>query len=142
MRTVETDARIIDFPEEPQKARYGVIPRGISTYPMVFRKYVRGETREELLYDEGKKLFSLEEAIRKMTSLPAQSLGLFDRGLIREGMWADIIILDKDKIRDLSTYEYPYQYPVGIQYVLVNGEVVIEKGEHTGILSGKVVRMD
>jgi len=139
--SVETDAMVINFPEEPQKAKYGVIPRGISTYPMVFRKYVRGETRKDLLYDEGKKIFRLEEAVRKMTSLPAQSLGLFDRGLIREAMWADIVIFDKDRIRDIATYEHPYQYPEGIKYVLVNGEVVIKEGEHTETLSGKVVRM-
>jgi N-acyl-D-aspartate/D-glutamate deacylase len=139
--SVETDGRVIKFPEEPQKAKYGVIPRGISTYPMVLRKYVRGETREDLLYDEGIKLLSLEEAVRKMTSLPAQSLGLFDRGLVRAGMWADMVIFDKDRITDTATFEYPYQYPVGIEHVLVNGEVVIENGEHTGTLSGKVVRM-
>jgi N-acyl-D-amino-acid deacylase len=139
--SVETDARVIKFPEEPLKARYGVIPRGISTYPMIFRKYVRGETREDLLYDEGKKLMSIEEAIRKMTSLPAQSLGLFDRGLVREGMWGDLVIFDKDRITDTATFEYPYQYPVGIEYVMVNGELVIEKGEHTGTTPGKVIKM-
>ena len=139
--SVETDGRVIKFPEEPQKARYGVIPRGISTYPMIIRKYVRGETREDLLHDEGKKLLSLEEAVRKMTSLPAQSLGLFDRGLVREGMWGDLVIFDKDRIADTATFEYPYQYPVGIEYVLVNGELVIEKGEHTGTSSGKVVKI-
>jgi N-acyl-D-amino-acid deacylase len=139
--SIETDARVIKFPEEPQNAKYGVIPRGISTYPMVFRKYVRGETRDELLYDEGKKLFNFEEAIRKMTSLPAQSLGLFDRGLIRENMWGDIVIFNKESIRDLATYEYPYQYPVGIEYVLVNGQVAIANGDHTGKLSGKIVKV-
>ena len=76
-----------------------------------------------------------------MTSLPAQSLGLFDRGLVREGMWGDLVIFDKDRIADTATFEYPYQYPVGIEYVLVNGELVIEKGEHTGTSSGKVVKI-
>jgi len=137
---VECDAGIIRFPKEPDKVKWGIHPRGIITFPMIFRKYVRGETRKDLLLDEGTKLLSLEEAVRKMTSLPAQSMGLFDRGLIREGMWADIVIFDKDRIRDTSTYEYVYQYPEGIEYVLVNGEVVIEKGEHTGALPGKVVR--
>jgi N-acyl-D-aspartate/D-glutamate deacylase len=139
--SVETDAGIIEFPEESLKVKFGVIPRGISTYPMVFRKYVRGETRDDLMNDAGEKLFSLEEAIRKMTSLPAQSLGLFDRGLIRQSNWADIVIFDKDRIRDLATYEYPYQYPIGIEYVLINGEVVIENGEHTGTFSGRIVKM-
>jgi N-acyl-D-aspartate/D-glutamate deacylase len=140
--SIETDASIIKFPDEPKKKKYGVIPRGISTYPMIFRKFVRGETREELLFDDWARLFSLEEAVRKMTSLPAQSMGLYDRGLIREGMWSDIVMFDKDQIRDTATYEYPYQYPVGVKYVIINGEVVIEDGEHSGKLPGKVVKPD
>lgn len=127
-------------------APYGVLgegmkhPRSYGTYPMVFRKYVRGETRKDLRYDDGKKMLTLEEAVRKMTSLPAQKLGLRDRGLLREGMWADIAVFNPNTITDKATYLKPYQYSVGIEYVLVNGKTVIEKGKHTGALPGKALR--
>ena len=75
-----------------------------------------------------------------MTSFPAQKLGLRDRGLILEGMWADIVVFDPAKIIDKATYQNPHQYPEGIEYVIVNGKVVIEKGEHTGVLPGKTLR--
>jgi len=90
--------------------------------------------------DSGAKVLRLEEAIRKMTSLPAQKLGLFDRGIIRPGFWADIVIFDLEKISDKATYLEPYQYPSGIEYVIVNGEVVIEHGEHTDRRPGRVLR--
>lgn len=127
-------------------APYGVLGRGMShprsygTYPMVFRKYVRGETRKDLRYDDGKKMLTLGEAVRKMASLPAQKLGLRDRGLLREGMWADIVVFNPNTVADKATYLTPYQYSVGIEYVLVNGKMVIEKGEHTGALPGKALR--
>jgi len=98
-------------------------------YPMLFRKYVR-----EL------KVLSLGEAIRKVTSFPFQRLGIWDRGLIRPGYWADIMVFDKDKIKDKSTFKDPQQYPEGIDYIMVNGKIVIEKGEHTGELPGKILR--
>jgi N-acyl-D-amino-acid deacylase len=128
-------------------APYGVLgdlakpnPRGYGVFPLTFRKYVRGETRKEMPSDIGEKILTLQDAIRKMTSLPAQRLGLKDRGLIRERMWADIVIFDPETIEDQATYDDPHQYPKGIEYVLVNGTIVVEKGNHTGALPGKVLR--
>ncbi len=115
-------------------------PRSYGTFPMIFRKYVRGESRSELQYDEGSKLLRIEEAVKKMTSLPAKKLGLKDRGLLKEGMWADIVILDPARVADKATYLDPYQYPEGIEYVLVNGIFVVEEGDHTGELPGMVLR--
>jgi N-acyl-D-aspartate/D-glutamate deacylase len=115
-------------------------PRCYGTFPLLFRKYVRGETRAEEPREPGAKLLTLEEAVRKSTSFPAQKLGLRERGLIREGMFADIVIFDPLTITDKATYANPHQYPEGISYVLVNGEVVVEKGEHTGKLVGKILR--
>ena len=82
---------------------------------------------------------TLEDAIRKMTSLPAQVLGLRDRGVLREGWWADLVAFDPDTVADTATYDRPQQYPQGIPYVLVNGELVIDRGEHTGRRPGRVV---
>jgi len=127
-------------------APYGVLgrgknhPRSYGTFPMIFRKYVRGESRPELVYDGGEKIMSLEEAVRKMTSAPARKLGIGDRGLIEEGLWADLVIFDPDRIADTATFLEPYQYPVGIEHVLVNGVPVISSGEHTGALPGKTLR--
>ena len=104
-------------------------PRCYGTYPRILGKYVR---------EEG--VLTIQEAIRKMTSFPGQRLGLRDRGLLREGMWADIMIFDPEKIVDRATFNDPHRYPEGIEYVLVNGQVVIEKGKHTGVLAGKVLR--
>lgn len=117
-------------------ASYGVLkdlstyyPANYGEYPRILEKYVRE-----------KKLLRLEEAIRKMTSLPAQKLGLMDRGLIREGMWADIAIFDLKKIRDKATNRFPHEYPEGIEYVIINGKIVVEKGKYTGVLAGKVLK--
>ena len=115
-------------------------PRSYGTFPLVIRKYVRGETRKEEPTEVGVKLLSLQEAVRKITSFPAQKLGLKDRGMLREDMWADIVIFDPQTIEDQATYVNPHQYPKGIPYVLVNGQIVIENGEHTGILPGKILR--
>ena len=90
--------------------------------------------------ERGKRILTLEEAVRKMTSAPAQRLGLRDRGLVREGMWADLVLFDPETIADRATYASPYQYPQGIDRVLVNGQVVVEKGEHSGKLAGRVLR--
>ena len=111
----------LNYPGKPH-------PRSFGTNPRVLGKY----TREE-------KVLTLEEAVRKMTSLPAQVLGLKDRGLLREGHWADIVVLDPDAVADRATYEDPKQYPKGINYVLVNGAIVIENGDHTGARPGKVI---
>jgi len=80
-----------------------------------------------------------EDAVRKMTSMPAQVLGLKDRGLLREGYWGDVVVLDPDTVADTATYDNPKQYPKGIPYVLVNGAVVIDNGHHTGARPGRVV---
>jgi N-acyl-D-aspartate/D-glutamate deacylase len=75
-----------------------------------------------------------------MTSLNADKLGLSDRGRLREGAWADVAIFDPSRVIDRATFEKPHQYPDGIEYVIVNGEVTIERGRHTGALAGRVIR--
>ncbi|MFP3898961.1 MAG: N-acyl-D-amino-acid deacylase family protein [Dehalococcoidia bacterium] len=100
-------------------------PRSYGTFPRVLRKYVR---------EEG--LLTLEDAIRKMTSLPARKLGLRARGTIGEGMYADVTIFDPEAVNDRATYQDPHRYPEGIEYVIVNGEIAVEKGDHTGALAG------
>jgi N-acyl-D-aspartate/D-glutamate deacylase len=104
-------------------------PRNYGTYPRVLGKYVRKE-----------KLLTLEDAVRKMTSFPAQKFGLRNRGLLREGMAADITIFDPEKVEDRSTFRNPHQYPQGIEYVIINGQLVVDQGKHTGALAGKVLR--
>jgi len=86
------------------------------------------------------RLFPLEEAIRKMTSLPARAIGLKNRGLIRPGMWADVCVFDPDRIAHMATYFEPRQHCVGIEYVLVNGEFALKEGQLTGARAGKVLR--
>jgi N-acyl-D-amino-acid deacylase len=105
-------------------------PRFYGTYPRVLRRNVR---------EEG--LLSAEEAIRKMSSMPCQKLGLLNRGLLREGFWADLVIIDLERIVDKATYESPHRYPDGVEHVIVNGEFVVRNGEHTGYRPGKVLRM-
>ena len=103
-------------------------PRTFGTYPRVLGKYVREE-----------KLFTLEDAIRRMTSFPAQKLGLRDRGLLREGNWADLVIFEPDKINDTATFEEPHQFPEGIPYVIINGIVVIDNFKQKHKYPGKVL---
>jgi N-acyl-D-amino-acid deacylase len=86
------------------------------------------------------KLLSLEEAIRKMTALPAQKMRLADRGVLKAGMWADIVVFDAERITDKATFENPNQLSVGMDYVLVNGVAVIAAGKATDALPGKVLR--
>ena len=104
-------------------------PRAYGTNARVLGKYVN-----EL------KVIRLEEAIRRMTSLPAQKFNLRDRGLIREGQAADLVIFDETKVGDAATFSNPHAYSNGFAYVLVNGEVVIDHGKHTGVRSGMVLR--
>lgn len=104
-------------------------PRLFGAFPRVLGKYVRDE-----------KSFTLETAIYKMTGKSAAVLGLKDRGLLKEGYKADLVIIDYDNIIDKGDYTEPNQYPVGIEYVIVNGEVVIKEGEDTGKRPGKVLR--
>jgi N-acyl-D-amino-acid deacylase len=104
-------------------------PRAYGTFPRVLRRYVREEQR-----------MRLEEAIRKFTSLPASRLRLADRGVIKAGMWADIVVFDPDTITDRATFSAPNQLSVGMQWVLVNGVPVISDGAATGALPGHVLR--
>ncbi len=104
-------------------------PRAYGTFPRILRKYVREEN-----------LLTLPDAIRKFSALPAQRMRLGDRGVLKEGMWADVVVFDPGKIHDLATFERPNQLSVGMDYVLVNGVPVIEDGKMTGALPGKVLR--
>ena len=104
-------------------------PRAYGTFPRVLRKYVREEHA-----------LTLEDAIRKFTALPAQRMRLIDRGVLKQGMWADVVIFDPATIRDVATYEQPNQLSQGMDYVLVNGVPVIAEGHMTGALPGKVLR--
>ena len=104
-------------------------PRAYGTFPRVLRKYVREEHR-----------MALEEAIRKFTSLPASRLRLADRGVLKAGLWADIVVFDPDTITDKSTYVAPKQLSVGMQWVLINGVPVIADGVATLALPGQVLR--
>jgi N-acyl-D-aspartate/D-glutamate deacylase len=110
-------------------ARTKLHPRNYGTFPRVIHRYVR-ETG----------LLTLEDAIRKMTSATARKVGLFDRGIIAEGMVADIVLFDLGQLRDTATFARPEVYAKGVEYVLVNGEVAVAGGKHTGILAGKVLR--
>lgn len=103
-------------------------PRSYGNHPRLIARYVREQ-----------KVLTLPEAIRKMTSWPATRMRIASRGLIKEGLWADVVIFDYDKIQDRATYKQPLLSPVGIDYVLVNGQVVIEQGKHTGARPGKVI---
>lgn len=100
-------------------------PRGYGTNARILGKYVRDE-----------KVLTLEEAVRRMTSLPAQKFQLHDRGLIKEGYAADIVIFDANEVKDLSTFDKPHAYSSGFKYVLVNGQLVLENGKHIGVRSG------
>ena len=104
-------------------------PRAYGTFPRVLRKYVREERR-----------LRLEEAIRKFSSLPASRLRLTDRGVIKAGLWADLVVFDPDTITDLATFAAPNQLSVGMQWVLVNGVPVVADGALTQALPGKVLR--
>jgi N-acyl-D-amino-acid deacylase len=104
-------------------------PRAYGTFPRILRKFVREDHA-----------LTLEDAIRKFSALPAQRMRLADRGVIKQGMWADLVIFDPQTIRDLATFEQPNQLSQGMQYVLVNGVPVIAEGQMTGALPGKVLR--
>jgi dihydroorotase/N-acyl-D-amino-acid deacylase len=104
-------------------------PRAYGTFPHILRKYVRED-----------KSLTLEDAIRKFSSLPAQRMRLTDRGVLKEGMWADVVVFDPATVRDLATFENPNQLSEGMDYVMVNGVPVIENGMMTGKLPGEVLR--
>ncbi|HTV52563.1 MAG TPA: D-aminoacylase [Steroidobacteraceae bacterium] len=103
-------------------------PRAYGAFPRILRKYVHDEH-----------LLTLPEAIRKFTALAAQRVGLRDRGLVKQGMWADLVVFDPEAVRDTATYEDPNRLAVGMQYVLVNGVPVIDRGVMTGALPGQVL---
>jgi N-acyl-D-amino-acid deacylase len=104
-------------------------PRAYGTNARVLALYVREQ-----------KIISLEEAIRRMTSLAAQKFQLKDRGLLKEGMAADMVVFDEATVKDNATFEQPHQFSSGFHFVLVNGQVVIEEGKHTGVRSGKALK--
>ncbi|MEO8795084.1 MAG: D-aminoacylase, partial [Daejeonella sp.] len=103
-------------------------PRGYGSNSRVLSRYVRE-----------KNILTLEDAIRKMTSLPAQKFGFKNRGILREGMVADIVIFDPVTVEDLSTYEKPHQFSKGFEYVIVNGKITVEKSKHNGTRNGKIL---
>jgi N-acyl-D-amino-acid deacylase len=105
--------------------------RAFGQYPYFFEEWV---TRKRML--------SVEEAVRKCTGLPAQRMQLMDRGLLRVGLWADVMIWDLDEIKDNSTWERPRRYPRGISRVYVNGSLTVHDNVHTGALDGKVLRLN
>ncbi|TAK16805.1 MAG: hypothetical protein EPO35_04545 [Acidobacteria bacterium] len=105
-------------------------PRGYGDNPRVLSKFVRDD-----------KVISLEEAIRKMTSLPAKHFGFSDRGAIRTGAAADLVIFEAAKIAEQATYASPHAYPSGITAVIVNGEITVRAGKHTGAKAGQVVSL-
>jgi len=104
-------------------------PRYYGTFPRVLAKYVREE-----------RVLSLEEAVRKMTSAPAQRLGLKGYGLLREGYRANVVVFDPEKVKDEATFTDPHRYASGIPYVICNGVFVIDRGKHTGRLPGRALR--
>jgi N-acyl-D-amino-acid deacylase len=107
----------------------GAHPRAYATFARILGQYVRDE-----------KLIPLEEAVRKMTSLAAGRAGLVDRGILREGMKADVVVFDPDRVRAVSTYEDPHHFSEGVEHVIVNGEPVLRDGEMTGALPGRILR--
>ena len=104
-------------------------PRTYGTFPIILAEYVREE-----------RLIALPDAIRKMTSFPAQRIGLPDRGLLRDGFKADVVVFDAQTVKAPATRTRPKQFPVGIDYVVVNGKVVVDQGRHTGVLAGRALR--
>jgi N-acyl-D-amino-acid deacylase len=104
-------------------------PRAYGTFPRALRYYALD-----------KKIMSLEEAVRKMTSWPAERIGLTDRGVLSRGMAADVVVFDPEEVRDMATFEEPHRYPEGMEYVLVNGAITIEDGVHTKERAGQVIR--
>ena len=121
------------IPKAPRRkefsARRTLILARYGTFPRILAKYVREE-----------KVLTLEDAIRKFSALPAQRMRLTDRGVLKAGMWADVVIFDPATVRDRATFDNPNQLSEGMDYVLVNGVPVIDQGKMTGALPGKVLR--
>jgi N-acyl-D-amino-acid deacylase len=104
-------------------------PRTYGTFPVILAEFVREE-----------RWLGLADAIRKMTSFPAQRLGLPDRGLLRDGFKADVVVFDAGAVKAPATRREPKQFPVGIEQVIVNGRIVVDQGRHTGVLAGRALR--
>lgn len=121
----DSGARATDGPLSTAKGH----PRGWGSYPRILSRYVRDEH-----------LLTLEEAVHKMTGLSAARVGLKDRGVLREGAYADITIFDPQSVRDRSTFEQPNQYPEGIPFVIINGQLSVDNGQRTKALAGHVLR--
>jgi N-acyl-D-amino-acid deacylase len=121
----DSGARANDGPLSGSKSH----PRGWGSYPRILGRYVREEH-----------LLTLEEAIHKMTGLPAARVGLSDRGLLRESMYADVTIFDPQQVIDRATFEMPNQHPEGIKYVIINGQISVDDGKRTPALAGRVIR--
>jgi N-acyl-D-amino-acid deacylase len=121
----DSGARATDGPLSTAKGH----PRGWGSYPRILSRYVRDEH-----------LLTLEEAVHKMTGLPASRVGLKDRGVLREGAYADLTIFDPQTVRDRSTFENPNQYPEGVPFVIINGQLSVDNGQRTKSLAGRVLR--
>ena len=122
---IGTDAAGMD----PDSAKGGGHPRAYGTYPRILGQYVRDE-----------RVLSLEDAVRKMTGAVAERLIIRDRGLLREGMLADVVVFDAATIQEHSTFERPHQLSTGVEQVFVNGVQVVRDGRHTGAKPGRIVR--
>jgi dihydroorotase/N-acyl-D-amino-acid deacylase len=120
-----TDAEAFD----PDSAKIATHPRAYGTYPRILGRFVREQ-----------RILTLEDAVRKMTSAVAGRLSIPDRGQIREGMYADVMVFDPNTIIDRATYEKPHQLSEGVKYVLVNGVAVVSDGKVTGAKPGRIVR--
>jgi len=114
---------------DPEKATDLTHPRSYGNFPRLLGKYVREE-----------RVLTLEDAVRKASSAVAQRLSLRDRGLLREGMFADVVVFDAERIADRATFEQPHQLSVGVRHVLVNGVPVLRDAQHTGATPGRIVR--
>lgn len=104
-------------------------PRSYGTFPRVLGKYIREEA-----------ILPLPEMVKKMTSIPARKFGFLERGLLQRGYLADIVVFDQDRVADRATWQQPHQYPVGIEHVIVNGDIVVQNADHTGRLPGRILR--
>jgi dihydroorotase/N-acyl-D-amino-acid deacylase len=114
---------------DPASAQGLTHPRAYGTFTRILGRYVRDE-----------RVIPLEDAIRKMTSAVATRLSIQDRGVLREGSWADIVAFDPDRVADRATFEEPHQLSEGIRHVWVNGVAVVKDGAHTGATPGMIVR--
>ncbi len=135
LHTVLKDPLVSIGSDGSAKAPYGKLssgnphPRFYGTHPRVLGKYCREE-----------KLFDIQTAVKKMTSMPAEKLGIKNRGLLKRRNFADVVVFDPNTVIDNATFEKPHQYPSGISYVIVNGKITVKDNEHTGAVSGKVLR--